>query len=333
MAGGDFDSVPGNEELKRFFTDKISTGELGHAYMIEGARGIGKRALADAVAMMLIAGNDDDARRRVRAGSHPDISVIGREGHATIGVDVIRSVRSDSHIIPSESERKVYIIEDADTMTVEAQNAFLLSLEEPPPYVLYLLLCCDSTALLETIRSRAPSLRMRPCDDETLASYLCRQGGERAEALRKRDPERWAELLVSAGGNPGTGISLLDDRTLTAHLERKRTSLRLISSMLAGDDEVILEIASMKKSKRDTALETLADIESALRDMLLSKKSQSFRTCFFTSPEAANNEARRHSARKLALAADAAGAARADVESNAAVTTALLSMAIRIKNT
>ena len=332
MADFDFDTVPGNDELKRFFTREIKRGSLGHAYMIEGAPGIGKRALADAAAAALLAGGDDTIRHRIAAGSHPDVRVIGRDGRATIGVDTIRELRSDAHIIPSESERKVYIIEDADTMTVEAQNAFLLSLEEPPPYVLYLLLCSDSKALLETIRSRAPSLRMCPCDDDTLSEYLCRVGGTKASLLRSHEPEMWAELLAAAGGNPGTARSLLDERTLLARIESKRTAERLITSILRGDDDVLIEIATMKKAKRDTTLETLTDIESALRDMLLSKKTLSFDTCFFISPEAASEVSVNFPARKLALAADAVRAAYAEVSANAAVTTALLSMAIRIKN-
>ena len=339
MAGADFGSVPGNEELKRTLSLAIREGTLGHAYIIEGACGIGKHALAgDLAAAVLCTGSGSlpcsecPSCKRIAAGSHPDVRTVGRDGKASVGVDTVRRLRSDAHIIPSESERKVYIIEDADTMTVEAQNAFLLSLEEPPAYVLYLLLCRDSKALLETIRSRAASLRMRPCTRKVMEEYLVSVGGAKTSVMRTREPERWDELLVSAGGNPGRARALLEGNALTDRIEEKQHALALISAMLSGSDNVIVDIATMKKTKRDTALSTLSDIQTALRDMLLSKKTHAFDTCFFTSTEAADAAGRGFSARKLAAAIDAARECSAAIERNGAVVTSLLSMTIKIKN-
>lgn len=339
MASEDFGSVPGNEELKEWLADEIRGGTLGHAYIIEGASGSGKRLLAHDIAKAVLCEGRGTMPcgecapcRKADAGSHPDIRVIGRGERASVGVDAVRQLRTDTHVIPSEAERKIYIIEDADTMTVEAQNAFLLSLEDPPEYVLYLLLCQDSKALLETIRSRAPSIRMRPCERGVIEEHLIRVGGTNARTLRDRTPERWAELLVCAGGNPGIARKLLEDHALDDRIEAKRRALSLITSVLSLNDDAVIGIAAMKKARRTDALELLADIESALRDMLLSKKSRAVDTCFFTSADDAAEAGSVFPARRIALALDAVRECGAGIEKNASVTTALLSMAIKIRN-
>lgn len=339
MASEDFGSVPGNEELKTWLAREIRGGTLGHAYIIEGAPGSGKHSLADDIAKAVLCGGHGTIPcgecapcRKISAGSHPDVFVIGRGERASVGVDTIRLLRADTHVIPSEAERKIYIIEDADTMTVEAQNAFLLSLEEPPEYVLYLLLCRDSKSLLETIRSRAPSLRMRPCGRYVIEEYLLSIGGTRAKAMKVSDHEKWSELLVCAGGNPGTARALLEGHALDERIESKRRACSLITSILSLDDDAVIGIATMKKTKRTDAAELLSDIESALRDMLLAKKSRTVDTCFFTSADKAVEAGQAFPARRLALALDAVRECSASIEKNAAVTTALLSMAIKIRN-
>lgn len=339
MAQEDLGAAPGNDELKKTLADAVRRGTLGHAYIIEGAAGIGKHALAKALAEAVLCTGGGvlpcgkcPSCVRAAAGSHPDIIEIGRDGKASLGVDTIRRLRADAYIMPSESERKVYIIEDADTMTAEAQNAFLLSLEEPPAYVLYLLLCRDSKALLETIRSRAPQLRMRPCERRVIESYLIDTLGRRASAIKDAEPDKWEELLVIANGNPGLALNLIQDGTLNERIAEKNDALALLTSMLDGSGDAVVGIASMKKPKRDDALAMLDDILSALRDMLVSKKTVSVEPRFFTSVEKARRASEPYTAKKLALAVDAARECASVLERNAAVTTSLLSAAIKIKN-
>lgn len=75
-------------------------------------------------------------RRKIFAGISPDVITVTREdGKASIGIDTIRDLRTDVHVMPNELDSKIYIIEDADTMTAQAQNALLLTLEEPPAYL------------------------------------------------------------------------------------------------------------------------------------------------------------------------------------------------------
>ncbi len=269
---------------------------------------------------------------RADAGTHPDIRVIDRGERATLGVDTVRRLKKDAYLIPSESERKVYIIRDADTMTVEAQNAFLLLLEEPPAFVLFLLLCRDSGLMLETIRSRAPALRLSPCSRPVMEEYLLREGKDAARRLFSSDARGRDELLLAAGGDPVLGLELLDGNRLSALREAKRRASELLSLILSGSDEALYTIASMKKPKRDEAAELLLHMRRALRDMLLSKKSRSFETCFYLTPDEAAEASAGCSAKKLAFAIDETSSASEAIDAYASVTTTLLSMSIRIRN-
>lgn len=339
MFGKDFTDVCGNKKLIGHIRSEILAGSIGHAYIIEGPHGVGKRAFANAMAAALLCEDKSGALpcgvcsscRRIAAGSHPDIKVVGRGDRASVGVDVIRGVRSDAHIIPSEAERKIYIIEDADTMTAQAQNAFLLSLEEPPSYVTYLLLCDDTSTLLETILSRAPSLRMCPASNGELEEFILNKNKDAAR-IKRSDPEAWAELLVCAGGNAGTALRLLTGKALSERIAEKRDALSLLESLLSNDGDVYLSLGALKKTKRDAVLLLLGDISSALRDMLLTKKSRTADTVFFTDADAAVNAAALYSSKKLALALDAVNGAVDRVAANAQTSSALLSMAVMIKN-
>lgn len=338
MSLKDFSDVCGNKKLIGHIKSEVKCGNIGHAYIIEGDSGVGKLNFAISFAAALLCEGDSSSLpcgecspcKKVLSNSHPDLKIIDRGERATIGVDSIRALRSDAHVIPSEAEKKIYIIKDADTMTVQAQNAFLLTLEEPPAYVVYLLLCRDASAMLETIRSRAPSLRLCPAPNTELEEYLIERSPA-AKRLRDTDEESWRELLVSASGNSGRAEKLLEGKALSERIAEKNEALALLRSLLAGDGDSYLTVMSLKKTKRDAVLTMLSDIISALRDMLVFKKVKSCDTCFFTSPEAARAAAASYSAKKLSLALYAVNSAVYKINSNAGIQPSLLSMAVNIK--
>ncbi len=338
MFGKDFLSVCGNASLIRHIKGEIRRGLIGHAYIIEGPEGVGKHAFAESFAACLICEGSGDtlpcgecaACRRLESGSHPDVKHIDSDGKASIGVSVIRELRTDTYIIPSESERKIYIIDGADTMTEQAQNAFLLSLEEPPAYVTYLLLCRDASLLLETIRSRAPSLRMAPATKDELHDFILREKTVAAK-YRRLDDESRAELTVCASGNVGRAMRLLEGNALADRIREKREALDFLVSLLRGDGEAYITVGTMKKPKRESILPMVSDMISALRDMLMSKKVASFDTVFFTSADAARDAASGYSAKKLAFSIDAMRDAEISITANAQIQSALYSLAVRMK--
>ncbi len=134
-----FPALFGNARLSSILGGDISANRLGHAYILEGPKGSGKHTaalLSSAAASCLNRADESKPLpcgdclvcRKIRAGVSPDVLFFRREeDRATIGVDIIRSLRSDLCIAPNENEKKVYIIEEAEKMTAEAQNALLHS--------------------------------------------------------------------------------------------------------------------------------------------------------------------------------------------------------------
>src|SRR5699024_725727 len=106
------------------------------------------------------------------SGNHPDIVYV-RPTKKTLGVDDVREQILENVSLKQYRYRyKIYIVEQADTMTVQAQNALLKTLEEPPAYAVFLLLAENQTAFLPTILSRTVTLHIRPLPDTMVADYL-----------------------------------------------------------------------------------------------------------------------------------------------------------------
>ena len=294
-----FDRIVGNQALKKRLAEDIQNGLLSHAYILEGARGSGKHTLALSVAAALACQRKDDASlplpccscpacQKVLSGNSPDVSYIRREkDRATLGVDVIRELRQDVAISPNELAAKIYIVEDAHLMTEEAQNAFLLTLEEPPPYVLFLLLCETSATLLETVKSRAPILRTEPIDAEEIARFLRRSTAE-GEALAKSSPEEFAEITAGAGGSIGVALELLSPqkrKPLVAKREAAKGFVRLCAERKSALATV--RYLNGLTAKRDELIEQLNVTLLCFRDLLLCKQTENAPLCFFVSREEA----------------------------------------------
>lgn len=189
--------IYGNDRLKARLASEIASGKLAHAYLVEGAPGSGRFLLSSILCGML-AGNLRDAER-IRSGLCPDFHVIETPvGRRTIGIDQIRALRSAASVKPSELEFQAFVIRNAHLMTVQAQNALLKLLEEPPGQILFLLLCDNASSLLATVRSRAPVLRMQSFSAEELKACLVsdsRFAMSEAKLLASRDNDALDALL------------------------------------------------------------------------------------------------------------------------------------------
>lgn len=310
-------AVAGNDALRERLGRDLEQNALSHAYILEGPRGIGKQTLALELAMALACEHRNDAAhplpchscpscRKIAAGNSPDvIHVYREEDKATMGVDVVRMLRSDVITVPNDLNFKIYIVHDAHTMTIQAQNAFLLTLEEPPAFVLFFLLCEDAGMMLETIRSRAPVLRMRPVDDERIKAHLLTHApspelSRAASDLHARAPEDFAAVLRIAGGCIGTVIDLLDEEKRAPLLKNRKIATD-ICRLLAdrGQPDVLLTTLLSLGKKRDEVTSKLGLLQLALRDLLLLHYSDNAEPIFFTDKEAALELCTRFTAREL----------------------------------
>ncbi len=181
-----------------------------HAYLFAGPPGAGKRAAARAFAAELLAAGaaePDDARRRALAtpSPHPDLVWLAPQGNQHLVDDVREQVIVAAAYRPFEGARRVFVIQAAEAMADESQNALLKTLEEPAPFVHLLLITSEPTALLETVRSRCQVVRFAPLSQEAVEANLAERAlGEDAE-------ERRAAARLS-GGDADRAAFLLSDQ-------------------------------------------------------------------------------------------------------------------------
>ena len=186
----------------------LTAGTLNHAYLLAGPAGSGKREAARAFAAELLAEGAPDpegARVRVQHGSHPDLTWVVPSGvHEMIRADVSHAVVGAAAHTPFEARRRVFVIERVDVMNDEAANTLLKTLEEPPDYVVLLLLTDRPSQVLPTIASRCQTVRFDPVPAAVLAERLQAAGAPAATALACArlalgDADRAALLSEPAG--------------------------------------------------------------------------------------------------------------------------------------
>lgn len=295
-----FPAVAGNKALRERLAADILGRGLSHAYIIEGAKGSGKRTLAlqMAAALSCTMKSEDSLPlpcgacencRKILSGNSPDVITVKKDpDKAQMGVDIIRSLREDVRLLPNDVDSKVYVIEDAHTMNSQAQNAFLLTLESPPPYVIFLLLCEDSRALLETVRSRAPRLVTEKLTAMEVEKYICRES-DAAQELRRNSPEEFADVLTVAGGSIGRAVELLDEREREPILARRKLARDFVSAVESRSTKSGAALIFKFAQKRDELLLQLAQLRLAVRDLVVAKKSDDGELCFYSSREEAED--------------------------------------------
>ncbi len=224
MAG--FSKIIGHENTIEHLKHALAADRVAHAYLIEGEDGSGKKLIAETFAEALQCERlKDDACggcpscHKAETHNHPDIIYVTHEKPNLLSVSEIRTqLVGDVQIRPYESAYKVYIVEDAEKMNTEAQNALLKTLEEPPEYAVILLLTVNSAALLDTIRSRCVKLDLKPVKDELVERYLM-------EHLQI--PDYQARLcLAFAQGSIGKAMELASSENFS---RIRATALMLVS--------------------------------------------------------------------------------------------------------
>ena len=154
-------------EIRQYFREMAGRDQVGHAFILEGDSGEGWRKLAEEFAATVQCEHRNFCGRcpscqAYQSGNHPDIIQVTHEKKDSIGVDEIRAqLVDDMAIKPYSSPYKVYLVDEAEKLTVQAQNALLKTLEEPPVYGIILLLTTNTEMLLPTIRSRCINLKVR----------------------------------------------------------------------------------------------------------------------------------------------------------------------------
>ena len=180
-----FTDIVGQEQLKEHLQNAIAMNKVSHAYIINGERNAGKEFIARVFAMALQCEKKEaepcgecHSCKQALSNNQPDIIYISHEKPNTIGVEDIRAqINNDIVIKPYSSPRKIYIVNEGEKMTPQAQNALLKTLEEPPEYAVIVILTTNVEALLPTVLSRCVVLNMKPVSDALVKKYLMEQLG------------------------------------------------------------------------------------------------------------------------------------------------------------
>ena len=265
---GGFKDVVGHRDIIQYIQDAVQQNKVSHAYILNGQRGSGKKMLAKLFAMTLQCESDKsdpcgECRSCIQAnnGNQPDIITVKHENPASISVDDIRTqVNGDIMIKPYSSPYKVYIIPDADLLTVQAQNALLKTIEEPPEYAVIFLLTENADSLLPTIRSRCVMLKLRNIKDKLVKKYLMEQ---------LQVPDYQAELCAAfAQGNIGRAMLLAKSEHFNEIKEEAIQLLKYINEMELH--EIVSAIKEINKYKLEVA-DYLDIITIWYRDVLFYK--------------------------------------------------------------
>lgn len=224
----DFSKIIGHEKIIEYFQNAITMDKVSHAYILNGADKSGKLVLAEAFAAALQCEKGGtspcgECHSCIQAASRnqPDIIYVTHEKPNTIGVEDIRKQLNDDIVLkPYSSKYKVYIINEAEKMNVQAQNALLKTIEEPPAYARILLLTTNADGFLPTILSRCVRLDLKAVPDEKIRKFLMQE---------KQVPDYQADLCVAfAQGNVGKAIQLAGSENFN---EMKSSALQLIKRL------------------------------------------------------------------------------------------------------
>lgn len=264
-----FADIVGQEQLREHLENAVRTGKVSHAYIINGERNAGKEFIAKTFAMAVQCENRQDVEpcgechscKQALSGNHPDIIFITHEKPGTMGVDDIRrQINGDVAIKPYSGPKKIYIVSEGEKMTVQAQNALLKTLEEPPEYAVILILTDNVNTLLPTILSRCVVLNMKPVRDAQIKEYLMENMGI---------PDYKADICVAfARGNVGKARLLANSEEFDKVKEEAITLLKYIGEMELH--EIVAAIKKINEYKFD--VNDYMDILSIwYRDVLLFK--------------------------------------------------------------
>lgn len=273
-----FHDIIGHEQIKEHFQKAIANNKVSHAYILTGEAGMGRKSLANAFALTLLCekGKSEPcmechACKQVLSGNHPDLIYVDHEKPGSIGVDDIRKQINDTIMVrPYSSYYKIYIVDEAEKMTQQAQNALLKTIEEPPSYAIIILLTTNQDAFLPTILSRCVQLKLKPLKDFVVKSYLTEH---------MQIPEADADIYAAfARGNLGRAIALASSEDF--NLMRQEV-LHLLKHVKDADISELLDYIRKLKEDNLDIYECLDFMQLWYRDVLLYKVTKDINLLVF----------------------------------------------------
>ena len=255
-----FQKVVGHQEIITHLQNAISMNKVSHAYLFGGESGSGKKMMASLFAMTLQCEKhgvepcmECPSCKKAQSQNHPDIIYVKHEKPNTISIDEIREqLINDVMIKPYSSPYKIYIIDEAQKLTLQAQNALLKILEEPPDYGVFLILSTNAERLLPTIRSRCAELQLGPVEQHEALPFLRQSMPDKPDGILRA-------AYLRAGGFLGQVLTLLQDA------EDEPFVRQFAAAYAARDRMALLRILlPMEKAKREQLLPALQQLRACI---------------------------------------------------------------------
>lgn len=248
----------GQEELKSLFFELKKTNRFLNTYIFEGEKGIGKKTIAKYFSMFVMCNSNPpclscSACYTTNALTNSDVLFVSNDDKAEIGVAKIRDMVKEVFIKPSVNSKKIFIIENAHLMNDAAQNALLKVIEEPPEYVMFLLLCENKNKILPTILSRCSVISIPPLKKDDLFNIF------------KIENDVFAAYAM---GNPGRYKSLCED---DGFLELRDGFYEDILCLIKNDRYSIYKICEYFEKNKDYKDSLFEMLLAFLSDVLLLK--------------------------------------------------------------
>lgn len=312
-----------NRTEKEKLLSEIASGKLSHAYLIEGGEGCGKTYFARfAAAAVLCTGDKPPCGKcpscvKALAGSHPDLFYFSPDKKASMGVETVRDIKKSLFFMPNDGDRKVYIIDDAQKMTVQAQNALLKFIEEPPASVLFFIVADKKESLLPTVVSRTRIISLAPSDNADIRRFLMSES-------KKSGGEQIDEAINMAEGSPGKALKLL----CRDFSRQRQLCLDFMPILVSTSKSDAMAFLLSMKLNRDGVKEFFTLLMTALADVMNARFGRATR---LLSRDAAAEYAKSITDRKNAYLFDLATEAVVRAGENANINLLLMTFAAKLK--
>ena len=243
----------GHSSLIENFKNRCSNGNLSHAQLISGEDGIGKSILAEILGKLILNG---DLNREY-------VDIINyKPSKTSFGVDDVREIIDEVNKKPFEGDKKVIIIHQGNKLTIQAQNALLKTIEEPPTEVYIIILCESLELILDTIKSRCEIYKLTPLTKDELYKYIAIKGYDYSE-------EEKSSAIAFSEGIPGRIDRYFSDTELQ---ELRDKIVDLLLQLTNNEIEAILEKEEQLVSYKQNKEEVINVLSSFIRDILVNKE-------------------------------------------------------------
>lgn len=325
-----FKDIIGQEHIVRHMTNAIREQKVSHAYIIAGEKGCGKKLLAGTYAAALECERggvepcgECQSCKQLMGGNHPDVRFITHEKPNVISVDEIRvQLNSDVSIKPYARPKKIYIIDEAEKMNTQAQNAMLKTIEEPPEYAIIMLLVSNESLLLPTIRSRCIQLSVRPVDKQLISAYL----------MDKCGVSSYMAGIASdfSDGNIGKAIEFAVSEEFS---ELKNSLISKVTSIDSADAGKLYNMATEWGADKTTLFEKLSLLEMWYRDVLVVKSTDKTKSvCFSEEASQLYKQASEYTYNELISKIDSIRCTRERLQANVNADASLMLMFLSLRD-